>query len=89
MVWKNPLEFNLQRFLIERSMQNQVGIENENLKLLAFGVGRHLYLEMTKGIWNVQSNISSLFHAFKWSLEPFFGSKRHVIRSNLPSFWSI
>ncbi|KAJ7295581.1 hypothetical protein O6H91_05G107900 [Diphasiastrum complanatum] len=64
-VWKNPLEFNPDRFLQESS---HINVQGQDFELIPFGSGRRKCVGMGLGLCVVEHTLACLLHCFDWDL---------------------
>jgi cytochrome P450 len=62
-VWKNPLEFNPDRF-----MGSIVDVRGRHFEVIPFGAGRRICVGMSMAIRMIQLMLATLLHSFDFSL---------------------
>jgi cytochrome P450 len=65
-VWKNPLEFDPERFVNEP----EIDVRGQDFRLIPFGSGRRACPAITLATLSVQWATAMLVHSFEWSLPP-------------------
>ena len=65
-VWKNPLEFDPERFVNEP----EIDVRGQEFRLIPFGSGRRACPAIALGTLSVQWATAMLVHLFEWSLPP-------------------
>lgn len=67
-IWKNPLEFQPERFLISDSTKNPLDYSGNNFNYIPFGSGRRICAGLPLAERSLMYVVASFLHSYEWKL---------------------